>query len=114
VRRSRKVLEGAVASAETPAERAKAIYALALFHDNNSREIEAIPHYESAIALGLDAPSRAKALTWLASSLYQAGKPVEALARLEAASEGADSDLKAFQAGLRRRIRQSPRRFQRS
>lgn len=111
-RRSLKALEAAIASAESPAERAQATYALAIFHDNNSREIEAIPHYESALALGLDPATRVKALSWLASSLYKTGKPDEALIQLGAASEGANSDLRAFQAGLRRRIMQSPGRYQ--
>lgn len=112
MRRSSKALEAAIASAESPAERAQATFALAIFHDNNSREIEAIPHYESALALGLDRATRAKALSWLASSLYKTGKPDEALVRLEAASDGADSGLRAFQAGLRRRITQSPGRYE--
>ena len=53
-RRNLSSLAKALDQATTKSERAQAHYELALFHDNNGREAQAIPHYESAIALGID------------------------------------------------------------
>jgi tetratricopeptide (TPR) repeat protein len=105
VRRNRKHLERAIEAAPTGRERAGAHYDLAVFHDNNSREAEAIPHYERALELGLESPTRARALAWLASSLYKTGRPREALARVEEAFALAEErELIGFLQGLRRRV----------
>jgi hypothetical protein len=105
-RRSRQALETAVAAASSDAEEAQAHYALALFHDNNGREAEAIPHYEAALAHGLAGEQSAECLAWLASSLYKTGRSADALERLRAAREATQSsELMRFLAGLERRIR---------
>ena len=110
-RRSRRALERAIEEARTVEECAVAHYDLAVFHDNNSREAEAIPHYERALGLGLDHMTKTHALAWLASSLYKTGKLGEAGARAdEALLLAQDQQLMAFLLGLRRRImsRMSP------
>ena len=104
--RSRVRLEAAVRAATTPDELAHAHFDLALFHDNNGREAEAIPHYEAALAHGLAGEQRAECLAWLASSLYKTGRPDEALERVGHAREATESrELMRFLAGLERRVR---------
>jgi tetratricopeptide (TPR) repeat protein len=105
-RRNRVQLEQAIADARTRQAKALAHFQLALFHDNNSRERDAIPHYEAALRLGLDSQRRADTLAWLASSLYKTGQPRTALKKIEAArSLTRDSSLRAFLEGLERRVR---------
>lgn len=87
MRRSLKTLEQAVAEATTDAARASACYELGVFHDNNSREAEAIPCYEQALAFGLGRRTGARALAWLASSLYKTNRASEAWRRSEQALE---------------------------
>jgi len=107
-RRSRAELENAITAARGAANKARAHHALALFHDNNSREAEAVPHYKQAIALGLPGPIKAQALAWLGSSLYKTGFPEEALAALNKAKRlASDRELSRFLAGLERRISRS-------
>ncbi len=77
-RRSRAAFERAVENASTDRSRAAACFDLAVFHDNNSREDDAIPYYREALALGLDAVRRPQALAWLASSLHKTGVIEEA------------------------------------
>lgn len=105
-RRSRRALEAAVASARDPAERARACYALALFHDNNGREAEAIPLYREALALGVPVAVAAEAHAWLASSLVKTGAPHDAAREaLRARELTRDPALLGFLDGLDRRIR---------
>jgi tetratricopeptide (TPR) repeat protein len=104
MRRSRKELEAAVAHSSGK-QKARAYYALGVFHDNNSREKEAIPNYKSALKLGLDVPTKAKTLAWLASSLYKTGKSREGLATCKAATRIANPELSRFLKGLEQRIR---------
>ena len=74
-------------------------------HDNNRREAQAIPHYEAALALGLDTATRTKCLAWLASSLYKTGHPAVAMSRAREAVElSQDPELSRVIVGLRRRI----------
>ncbi len=109
-RRSRVALERALAQAATDAERARAHLALAVFHDNNSREVEAVPQYESALEAGIDGEDRARCLAWLASSLFKTARPAEALSRLEESRQATqDPYLCAFLDGLERRILRSVR-----
>ena len=105
MRRSRRDLENAILNAATPPEAASAHFELALFHDNNNREAEAIPHYEEALRLVLPSEQRAKCLAWLASSLYKTEKFQEALARADESATLADSELTKWLSGLRRRIK---------
>jgi tetratricopeptide (TPR) repeat protein len=106
-RRSRAALEAAVAAASGPG-RAQAHYDLALFHENNGREAEAIPHYEAALSLDLSGPQRAECLAWLASSLYKTGRPAEALQHLATSrAETNDRKLLGFLDRLERRLRRS-------
>jgi tetratricopeptide (TPR) repeat protein len=84
---------------------AHAHYDLALFHDNNSREADAIPHYEEALLQNLDATARPYCLAYLASSLYKIGQLDDAKDRAtEALSESDDQDLTNFVVGLLSRI----------
>lgn len=107
-RRSLPVLLRAVEEADTDNSRALAHFELALFHDNNSREAEAVPHYEAAISLGLDKKRDAEALAWLASSLYKTSRPHDAIQRLmQARAMAQDTGLQRFLDGLERRINRS-------
>lgn len=107
-RRSFQALKAEIEGARTKRERALAFYNLALFHDNNSREPEAIPNYEAALRLGLIGETRAKAFAWLASSLHKTGCPGRARVALEnARAQTRDRGLKKFLDGLERRIRRA-------
>lgn len=105
MRRSRRKLEEAIVRARTQSAKALAYYRLGLFHDNNSREPEAIPNYEMALKIGLDKNTKARALAWLASSLWKTGKPRQALQRLrQAESIATNNNLQRFLIGLKQRI----------
>jgi tetratricopeptide (TPR) repeat protein len=104
-RRRLSTLLEAIESAPSSVERAIAHYDLGLFHDNNGREAEAIPHYEAALELGLDGPVESEALAWLASSLYKTGSPEEALTRVrQPHSLTSDAELIRFLVRLEKRI----------
>lgn len=81
-RRSRVALEAEVNGAKSSRQKAIALYQLALFHDNNARESDAIPFYEKALKAGLQSALKAKALAWLASSLHKTGESKSALTRI--------------------------------
>jgi hypothetical protein len=105
LRRSRRALEREIELAGTDRDKAFAHFALAVFHDNNSRKATAIPHYELALRYGLDGEKRAQCLAWLASSLYKTGEGLVALSRLaESRAATTDEGLMRFLAGLERRI----------
>jgi tetratricopeptide (TPR) repeat protein len=105
-RRSRAALERAIGLARSRRARALAYFRLALFHDNNSRETDAILNYERALRLGLPRALEAQALAWLASSLYKTGRPRRALAALARSRKLARSaQLRKFLDRLARRIR---------
>jgi hypothetical protein len=103
-RRTQKNLEATLNQAATAEERALVCYELGLFHDNNSREAIAIPYYEKALELGLDRATEAKALAWIASSLYKTGFAADALARIEQSSSIAGAELTPFLSRLRKRV----------
>ena len=105
-RRSPANLLRAVERAGADDSRARVHFELAVFHDNNGREAEAVPQYEAAIGLGLDKRRNAEALAWLASSLYKTGRPHDAMRRLtQARAVALDAKLGRFLDGLERRIR---------
>jgi hypothetical protein len=110
-RRSRAVLEADVDRAKLLRHKAIALYRLALFHDNNARESDAIPLYEGALETGLDAALKAKALAWLASSLYKTGQPQRAMSHLRQSRKIArrtnSASLQIFLDGLEARIARS-------
>ena len=107
-RRSLVALLRAVEEAATDDSRALAHFELALFHDNNGREAEAVPHYEAAISLGLDKKRDAEALAWLASSLYKTSRPHDAIQRLtQARAMAQDIGLRRFLNRLERRVNRS-------
>jgi len=87
-------------------------YEIAVFHDNNSREAEAIPHYAAALKLGLTGKKRAEAHAYLASSYWKIGKPQSAR-RIIAQSKvlPMDKHLRAWMERLHRRIVREPFRF---
>ncbi len=89
-------MESNIEKAKTKADKAVAYYELGLFHDNNGRESEAIPNYMEALRLGLDTSTKAKALAWMASSLYKTGHPEDALLCANQAMPLADDDLLKF------------------
>jgi hypothetical protein len=107
-RRSRAVLETDVDRAKSLRHKAIALYRLALFHDNNARESDAIPLYEKALNAGLDAALKAKALGWLASSLYKTGEPQRAMTRVRQCRailrRTRNASLEKFLDGLEARI----------
>ena len=107
-RRKRRSLAGLTAALERATTRggqARAHYELGLFHDNNGREAQAIPHYREALALGIDAEVVPEALAWLASSLFKTGQPEEASLRAgQALRLTADPSLEGFLRRLLRRI----------
>ncbi len=95
-----------MAAATSLDQQSLAHFELAVFHDNNSREAEAIPHYEAALQAGLAVEQRAECLAWLASSLHKTGRQAEARDRLQEAIETTSSaQLNQFLSGLERRIR---------
>jgi hypothetical protein len=101
----RRRLERQVADAKSKIEAAQAHYELALFHDNNSREADAIPHYETALTLRLNPAILPYCLAYLASSLHKTGHPREARRRaLEAEAASVNPALTRFLAGLKLRI----------
>lgn len=105
-RRSVKKLKEAIEKARTKGKKANAYYELALFHDNNSRESEAVPLYQKAIKFGLAKERKVKALAWLASSFYKTGNYKKALVNLERARRiNIDGKVVSFLARLRKRIR---------
>ena len=104
-RRSLAALTAALEQATTKNAKARAHYELGLFHDNNGREAQAIPHYREALALGLDPTVVPEVLAWLASSLFKTGQPEEASATARQALRlTSDPSLKKFLVGLLRRI----------
>jgi tetratricopeptide (TPR) repeat protein len=104
-RRSLKALEDAAENANSRSKKALAMYELALFHDNNSREAEAVPIYQRAIRLGLDRKHEAMARAWLASSLFKTDRPAQALKQISSALKLArHPGLRDFLFRLRKRI----------
>ena len=104
-RRSLGSLTAALDQATTTKAKARAHYDLALFHDNNGREAQAIPHYRKALALGIDPGLEAEAYAWLASSLLKTGSPREATTSAHhALCLTQDPELKGFLVRLQRRI----------
>lgn len=104
-RRSLVSLTAALDRATTRGAKARAHYDLALFHDNNGREAQAIPHYREALALGIDPGLEAEAFAWLASSLFKTGSPTEATSSAhQALGLTDDPSLKRFLVRLLRRI----------
>jgi hypothetical protein len=104
-RRSLKELQREVENATSRTKKALALYELAVFHDNNSREAVAVPFYQRAIRLGLDRKHEAMARAWLASSWYKTGRPRKAQKQISVASKLARHPrLKKFLAGLTKKI----------
>lgn len=104
-RRSLASLAAVLDLATTTEEKAQAHYDLALFHDNNGREAQAIPHYRKALALGIDPSLEAEAFAWLASSLFKTGSHTEAACSARhALCLTRDPELKGFLVRLQRRI----------
>jgi tetratricopeptide (TPR) repeat protein len=111
MRRTTQRLLQALDEAKTSGQKAKAHYALGLFHDNNNRESEAIPYYRKAIRHGLSREFESMARAWLASSLYKTGSLQEAVKQCDRARKMArNPKLIKFLDGLRARI-QSRRRY---
>jgi len=104
-RRSLGSLTATLDRATTNSAMAQAHYDLALFHDNNGREAQAIPHYRNALALGIDPGLEAEAFAWLASSLFKTGSHTEATSSAyHALCRTQDPELKGFLVRLQRRI----------
>ena len=104
-RRNLASLTAALNRARTQSDKARAHYDLGLFHDNNGREAQAIPHYREALALDIDPAVVPEALAWLASSLYKTGHPTEASSTARRALHlTMDPSLKGFLVRLLRRI----------
>ena len=104
-RRSLVTLTAALDRATTTTSKARAHYDLALFHDNNGREAQAIPHYRNALALGIDPGLEAEAFAWLASSLFKTGSHTEATSSAHhALCLTQDPELNGFLVRLQRRI----------
>jgi tetratricopeptide (TPR) repeat protein len=105
MRRTSQQLIQAIKTAKTRNQKAKAWYDLALFHDNNSRESEAIPSYRKAIRIGLNKELETMARAWLSSSLYKTGYAREAAKQCDRALKTADNPrLLTFLNGLKNRI----------
>ena len=105
MRRTAHQLVQALHAAKTSTQKANAFYDLAVFHDNNNRESEAIPFYQKAIRLGLGRKIETMARAWLASSLYKTGNIPEAKKQCERAQKMArDPELLKFLEGLHGRI----------
>lgn len=110
-RRSLGSLTAALDQATTKMSKARAHYDLALFHDNNGREAQAIPHYREALALGIDPGLEAEAFAWLASSLFKTGSHTEAASSAQHALRLTQApELKGFLGRLLRRIERAARK----
>lgn len=107
MRRSFRKLREEIRKTKSDKEKALAYYNLGLFHDNNGREMQAIPSYEKALGVGaLGRIKEAEALAWLASSLLKTGKPKEALKTLYRSRQiTRDQKLLKFLKGLESRIK---------
>ena len=104
-RRSLVSLTAALDQATSTKAKARAHYDLALFHDNNGREAQAIPHYRQALAVGIDPGLEAEAFAWLASSLFKTGSHTEATSSArQALCLTQDPELEGFLVRLQRRI----------
>ena len=105
-RRSLAIHLRALEEAGADDSRALVCFELAVFHDNNSREAEAVPQYEAATGLGLDKKRNVEALAWLASSLCKTSRPHDAVWRLrQARAVARDANLGRFLDALEGRIR---------
>lgn len=105
MKRNRKQLETVVQMARGQRAKAIAYYHLGVFHDNNNRELAAIPCYQQALRLGLNRETKTKALTWLSSSLFKTEKEKLALRYAKQAKEMTqDAELGRFIEGLIKRI----------
>ena len=107
--RNKKRLEEKIKKAKSRKEKAIAYYNLGLFHDNNGREIKAVPNYKLALKFGLEKRLKSQALAWLASSLYKTSKPKDALKKVRESEIIADGRLQNFLTGLENRIKKSMR-----
>ena len=108
MRRNIKKLEEKIEDAKSKNSKARAYYELGLFHDNNNREEKAIPNYEMALKLGLPSKIEARALAWLASSLYKKVRLKEAKSNiLKSQTITKEPNLLHFLEGLRKRINNS-------
>lgn len=113
MKRSKSRLEAAIQFSKSKSDKALACYNLGVFHDNNAREIKAIPNYKKALTLGLSAITKSRCLAWLASSFYKIGKPREALRTLHQSQKSTnDKQLLKFLNGLEQRILKNPRKYQ--
>jgi tetratricopeptide (TPR) repeat protein len=107
-RRSLKQLQRAVEAVSGKREKARAYFNLGVFHDNNSRERQAIPNYKMAIRLGLDRGRETMARAWLASSLFKTGQAKRALKECAQVRRLAkNASLRKFVENLERRIHRS-------
>jgi len=112
--RRRRISELEQALLDAPSRSAKALahFRLAVFHDNNGREIEAIARYRAAIRLGLRGIQAAQARAWLASSYWKVDRPRQALAQIaELSRRRLPADLRAWVGRLDRRVRRKPRKY---
>lgn len=110
VRRSLAQLQQRLAKASAPRAKAMAAFHLAVFHDNNGRELRAIPFYRQAIRLGLPTTRRPQAMAWLASSLMKTGQLHAAWRSSTTALRIVRSpDLRRFLLRLQHRIAQMQR-----
>lgn len=105
-------LEEELADSKTALAKAEAHFALAVFHDNNSREAAAIPHYVLALKSGLQGLDKARAHAYLASSLWKVGKSKEALKVISDSERlRMPIDLANWIGRLKQRVLRSPNRF---
>ncbi len=110
-RRSLKLLQRDIKKAKNDRAKAEAYFALALFHDNRSREAKAIPNYRNAICYGLLKEKKSRALAYLASSLWKTGQPEKAIGNARIAERFThDSAFKTWIKRLVARIERNPYR----
>jgi Tetratrico peptide repeat len=112
IRRRLSELEQGLLDARSRSAKALAHSRLAVFHDNNGREAEAIPHYRAAIRQGLRGIQAAQAHAWLASSYWKVGRPRQALAWIAALRRRRlSADLHAWVGRLEGRVRRDPWKY---
>ena len=80
-------------AAELPADDPRGLFERASARDATDREAEAIPLYRRALARGLPADRRRRAVIQLASSLRNVGQPEEAAELLTAELSGPSDEL---------------------
>lgn len=108
-RRRLSELEQALRDAPSRSAKALAHFRLAVFHNNDGREVEAIAHCRAAIRRGLGGRQAVQAHAWLANRYCKVGRPQHALRCIaELRRRRLPTDVRAWVGRLEGRVRRNP------